>query len=199
MQVNPRLKDITATRIRDQYMKRVDRALRSLPKKIREETALEIQSHLWDSMQDSTAQVEADRILDAIDRLGEPDDFIKPMVAGRLLEDASHSLNPKSVVMGLMYNAVAGVKKAGLSIVLGLGYLILCIFSLMSILKVILPHQVGLFFDPEGGAPFFGVLGDPGNHVEVLGFWIIPLGIVISFLLYFGLTRLLRIIFRESG
>jgi phosphotransferase system glucose/maltose/N-acetylglucosamine-specific IIC component len=65
-------------------------------------------------------------------------------------------------------------------------------FGMMAILKLFFPKNVGLFIYNSGGVAF-GVIGDPTNvRREILGYWIIPIGIVLSLLIYLFLTRLLR-------
>jgi hypothetical protein len=186
--------DKVTGRIWNQYFRRVNRFSKSLDKDQLKELQLEIQDHLYESFKQETGESEAVRLLNAIDKIGDPEEYIKPMVTDMLLSSASRTLNPKTIIKGLYYNLFEGIRHLFVSLFFVLGYLIAITFGSMAILKLFFPKNVGFFVYKSGGHAF-GIIGDPINvRTEILGYWIIPIGIVLSLLLYFLLTRSLRVL-----
>ena len=190
--------DDVARKIWNNYFKRVDKSMRSIQKTKREELKLEIQGHLLESMEDASTDSDSSKLMDAIDRLGEPEDFIKPMIADKLLLDASKTFNPRNVFMGLFFNLHSSIKRAVLTMIISLGYCFLFCIAVMTIMKIIIPSHVGVFLPENGGITTVGILVNPGPHKEILGFWTIPIGVVCTALLYTGLTRLLRVFIKQG-
>ncbi len=186
--------DPVAARIWAQYFRRMNRLLRPLDAEQAGELKLEIQGHLLESFRSDSAASEAERLLNAIDRLGEPEAFIGPMRADRLLDKASRSFRPLDVMKGLVYHLAGGTKKAVLGALYVLGYLLAVGFGLIAVLKVFVPRHVGLFLFGDGDVIFGFAVDVTRSHREVLGLWIIPLGAIAAFGLYLGLTRLLRLL-----
>ena len=197
MSFEPKFNDDVARKIWNNYFKRVDKSTRSIPKAKREELKLEIQGHLLESMEDASTDSDSSKLMDAIDRLGEPEHYIKPMIADKLLLDASKTFDPRNVLMGLFFNLRSSIKRAILTMIIRLGYFFLFCIAFMTILKIIMPGHVGIFLPTNGGGTTIGLLVNPGLHKEILGFWTIPIGVVCTVLLYTGLTRLLRLFIRE--
>jgi len=194
MSTEPVFSDPIAERIWNQYFRRMDRQLRPLDGEQAGELKLEIQGHLLESFRNAPAGSEAERLLNAIDRLGEPESFIGPMRADRLLTKAARSFRPRDVVKGLVYHLASGTRKAVLGVVYVLGYLLAVCFGLIAVLKTLAPRHVGLFLFGDGDV-VFGFANDlTRTYREVLGFWIIPLCAVAAFGLYLGLTRLLKLL-----
>lgn len=193
----PSFADPVAARIWAQYFRRMNRLLRPLDEAQARELTLEIQGHLWESFRSEAAGSEAERLLNAIDRLGEPESFIGPMRSDRLLEKASKSFRPKDVLKGLYWHLVGGTKKAVLGVVYVLGYILAVIFGLIAVLKIVSPRHVGLFLFNDGDFMFGYALDLTGLRTEVLGYAIIPICGFAAIGLYFGLTRLLKTLKRS--
>ena len=196
MSINLDFQSQTALRIWNNYFKGISRILRSVPKTQREELLLELRGHLLESIAKDLAESEADRVLNAIEKLGDPEDFVRPLVADRLLFDASKTLNPKNVFVGLAFNLYTGMLRTTLTIILGFGYFFLGIIVLTTILKIFFPENFG-FFIKSNGIPIIGFNMDmPPGTQDVLGLWTIPIGLAISFIFYFLLTKLLRVFYK---
>ncbi|RPI70607.1 MAG: hypothetical protein EHM45_24640 [Desulfobacteraceae bacterium] len=186
--------DKVAEKIWAQYFRRLDRWLRALDETQKQELILEIKGHLLESLQSEPSESESERLLNAIERLGEPETYVKPMLAERLLTKASKSLKPKDVLRGLYYHFVGGVKKIFAGIIFVFGYALAVSLALIGLLKVFFPGRVGLFLF-EKGTLLFGLSVKPeGARTEVLGYWIIPICLGSAFLLYIGLTKLLKVL-----
>lgn len=184
--------DKLARKIWGQYFRRVRWHSRSLNPRIQEELHLEIQDHLYESFKLEKGDSEAERLLNAIDKIGNPEEFIKPMIAEKLLTEASRTLNPKTIISGLYYNVRTGTKKLFFSLLFGLGYFISFVCGLMVILKILFPETSGLLIHRNGGWAL-GIIDEVKDIKEdILGFWIIPIGIILAVFIYWGLSRLLK-------
>lgn len=194
MTENTIFNDKVAGKIWAQYFRRLEALVLALDETQRRELELEIKGHLLESYQSETAGGEAERLLNAIERLGEPESYIKPMLAERLLSSASRSLRPKYVLKGLYYHFVGGARKVLAGVVFAVGYLLVFVLALIGVLKIFFPRHVGLFLYEQGGA-LLGMDVKP-EHVrtEVLGYWIIPICLGLAFALYVGLTKFLKVL-----
>jgi uncharacterized membrane protein len=184
--------DPIAEKIWRQYFNRLDRLLRPLDETQKRELTLEIKGHLLESFAADQTGAEAERLLNAIERLGEPEEFIRPMLADKLLTKASRTLSPGAVLKGLYYHLVSGARRVFFGILFVLGYLLAVCFALMAVLKVFFPKHVGILLFEKGDL-VVGFAYDLKNlRTEVLGYWIIPIGLGLALILYLGLTKLLR-------
>lgn len=181
--------DKLAQKIWDQYFRRVRWFSKSINFKLQEELKLEIQDHLYESFTRETGESEAERLLNAIDRIGDPEEYIKPMIAEKLLVNASKTFNPKTIVKGLYYYIWGGVKKFFITILFGVGYIISFISGFLVVLKLFFPNTSGLLIHKNGGFAL-GIIDDIKDiKTDVLGYWIIPIGIILSVGIYLVLTR----------
>jgi hypothetical protein len=194
MTVNVIFSDKVTAKIWAQYFRRVAGLVRALNETQKRELELEIKGHLLESFQSETSGGEAERLLNAIERLGEPESYIKPMLAERLLYSASKSLRPTYILKGLYYHFVGGVRKVFAGGLFAIGYILVFILASIGILKVFFPGHVGMFLYEHGGFHLGMDLKPEGVRTEVLGYWIIPICFVSAFILYIGLTKLLKVL-----
>lgn len=186
--------DPVTIRIWDQYFKRLERELGPLDAQQRRELELEVQDHLQQSFQEIAGENEAERLLLAIEHLGEPAEFIKPLLADKLLGKASRTLTPKAVFSGLYYYLFGGIRRMLLGLLFGVGYILSFGLVIMAVLKPFFPKNIGLLIFEDGDWTFGIKWHSAGLKTDVLGHWIIPLGLLAGMLLYFALTKLLRIL-----
>jgi uncharacterized membrane protein len=186
--------DNVATKLWAQYFRRLEQSLRALDEDQRRELILEIEGHLLESYRSEATGSEAERLLSAIDRLGEPETYVKPMLAERLLAKASRSLRPTDVLKGLYYHFVGGVKKVFAGILFVVGYLVTFCLALIAALKIVFPGHVGFFIFEKGDILVGMDVKPEGVRTELLGYWIIPICLGLSLLLYVGLTKFLKIL-----
>jgi hypothetical protein len=64
------------------------------------------------------------------------------------------------------------------------------IAEVIVISKFFMPNSIGLFLHPDGGV-IFGLDVNAAVANEILGYWIVPIGVGLSALIYFILTRFL--------
>ena len=198
MKVEKILSDTVAKKIWHQYFRRVKRCAKPLKSHQQEELILEIQDHLLESFKQETGNNEAEKLLNAIDKLGDPEEYLKPMIADRLLSSASSTLNPKTIFRGLYYDLFGDIKSFLLSLAFSLGYLAAFVFAVLSILKIFFPDNIGFFINETGGI-LIGIIGGESLKTDILGYWDVPLGLLVSLIIYLVLTRNLKVVKRVSS
>jgi hypothetical protein len=75
-------------------MKRVIKATNSLSTENQNDIYMEINSHIYESLQNKKNENEIELTLDIIERLGIPEEVLKPLVADKKLEQATKTFNP---------------------------------------------------------------------------------------------------------
>jgi hypothetical protein len=194
MNANEMFNDKVCQRIWEQFFSRIRRISRSLNDEVRRDLLLELQGHLLESFRTEEGQSESERLLDAIDKMGAPEDFLKPMLADRFIMSAQRSFNLKSVVKGLYYNAYRGTSMVVVSLLVGLGYLLSISLVVSAVLKPIFPNNTGLLFLEDEDIVVGFRLGTDPIVSDPLGYWTIPIALALAALLYIGLTKFTRVL-----
>jgi len=197
MSKNELFTDPNSQRIWDNYFKRVKKIIRVMDGKAQHETTMEIQDHLYQSFLDGHDDNEVSRLLMAIDRLGEPEEFLRLVVSDKFLKKGMRTLSPRNLILGLFYGMWGGMRQVIGGLVFGMGYLLTFIMGLMSFAKVFFPDKLGLFIWPDGSW-IFGLVEDTTGSQDVLGYWIILLSLAITFVLYYILTLSVRIVLKKE-
>lgn len=185
-------KNNSAQRIYNDYILRCKKTIKSLSEPDKEECLLEINSHIYEYIQDNVANDELENLLNVLDRLGLPEETLKEYVAAKKIDQAVKTLNPKHLIQALYLNIRNGLIYIFLSI-LGL---FLCCFLLLIVFKLIYPHNVGLF--TGHGTFMLGHTTAPENMTEILGNWFIPVMILTSALLYIIIVFILKILKKQN-
>jgi len=192
--LEPPVQEAVARRIWENYFHEVQRQARPLPKAQQRELILELYGHLQASMASGTVEREAERVLDALDKLGSPSEYVKPLVADRMLEEAAHSFNPITIAKGLGLSVFRGAAYAFAAVGFFVGYLMSFALMGVALLKPFFPDEVGAYTHPGGLSVGFISESMHAQAVEHLGFAIIPVGLILGGVLYMGLTKLLRLL-----
>lgn len=191
------LSNTVAKKIWHQYFRRVKRCAKPLKSNQQEELILEIQDHLFESLKQETGNNEAEKLLNAIDKLGDPEEYLRPIIADRLLSSASSTLNPKTIFKGLYYHLFGDIKNFLLSLAFSLGYFTAFIFAVLSIFKIFFPDNIGFFINENGGI-LIGIIGGESLKTDILGYWDVPLGLLVSLIIYLVLTRNLKVVRKRT-
>lgn len=181
-------------RVYSDYMNRVTKATNSLSRKDQDDVYMEFNSHIFEAIQHKGQTNEIDALLDVLQRLGIPEEVLKPLVADKKLEQATRTFNPIHVFKALVLNLTNGVSY----IILFILFLQLLGFVFLIFAKIIHPSEVGMFFE-DGSFMVLGMSNQEGA-TEVLGNWFIPamlLCIVVFYLLLTLLLKLKKIINRK--
>lgn len=182
--------DKHAERIYASYIKRVKNATKNLNQESQTETLLEINSHIYEALVHS-GKNELDDLLNILESLGEPEIFLKELVAEKQLEEATRSFNPVKIIRALLLNITNGISYFIFLIL----YLSLFSFVFLIVAKIVDPSGVGLFYKSND----FFVLGKVSDlhtnyeQYEQLGNWFIPLMIAAILLFYTLITFLLKL------
>ncbi len=177
-------------RIYNDYMKRVKKATNSLSKPNQDDIYMEFNSHIFESIQQKNGINEIDLLLDILEKLGIPEEVLKPLVADKKLEQATKTFNPIHVFKALVLNFTNGITY----VIFFILYILLFGFIFLIFAKIINPSEVGFFYKDSS----FWVLGlsDKTNQVgikEILGNWFIPVMLVSIVAFYFLITLLLKL------
>lgn len=176
-------------RVYEDYMKRVKKATHSLSKENQDDIYMEFNSHIFEALQQKDRAHEIDTLLDILEKLGPPEEVLKPLVADKKLEQATTTFNPIHIFKALALNFTNGISY----IIFFVLYLLLFGFVFLIFAKIINPSEVGLFYKDTR----FMVLGlthgaNESGLTEVLGNWFIPVMLFSIVLFYVLITIVLK-------
>jgi len=166
------------------YLGRLRRRLRGINDEDAREIVEELRSHITDKAA-ASGQVTAAGVDAALAGLGSPEELASQYMTDDLLARAESSRSPLRILESLFRWASLSV--AGFLVLLGsiAGYFLGVVFFLCAALKPFHPHSAGLWILPDsaGDASISLRLGfgsAPAGGREVLGWWIVPLGLVVG-------------------
>jgi hypothetical protein len=158
-----------ARRIYDDYIRRSARTLAILSEEDKEDCLMEINSHIYEYMQANTDGSEITRLLNALERLGEPEITLREVIAAKKIDQAVRTFNIKHLIQALFLN----LRNGFIYVVLSVMTLLLLPFSSLIFLKILYPDDTG-YFRGNGQNNFGYIVGHEGQ-TEVLGWWFIPM------------------------
>jgi hypothetical protein len=170
-------------------------ALRTLPREQAEDIVREIRSHLLESGQGADG-LDAARVDEAITRLGDPAALASAYVMDHLALRAQTSRSPILLLRVVLHWARRSLEGIAALIVAFLGYGIALIGLACALFKPFTPDRIGLWVrELTPGDPTFQlgrVSAPPTDARELLGWYIVPLGLVVGALALVATTRYLR-------
>jgi uncharacterized membrane protein len=160
----------------------------------REEIVMEIVAHVRDSAEQSGASVEA-----VLTRLGPAEALASQYRDGLLIRRASRSFSPIVLLRATMRLATRSVAWIFVFFLGVFGYSFGAGFVIIAFAKMIVPSHAGAWVQ-NGRMIGFGAFeyGMPSSAHEVLGLWIIPLGLTAGSLTLLLTTFLIRNSLRVS-
>ena len=192
----------------DAYLKRVRKALRGMPSDDADEIIAELHSHILDRAAagggEAAAAGRGEAPVDggeapvagvdaAIHGLGSPESLASQYATEALMIRAQVSRSPVVLMQSLF--RWAGLSAAGFFVCLGalVGYVLAAVLLLCALVKPFRPHTAGLW--TSNGADGlnlgfhlgFGASTPQGK--EILGWWIIPIGLALGYGLFVWTTR----------
>lgn len=186
---NIEFKNSLTQHIYNDYFKRVDKNIKLLSEKDKVEFLMEINSHIFEAMNAFSDENESENLLNVLNKLGEPEDYLKAIVADKKLNEAARTFNPKTVFQALVLNFKRGIVYSMFAVM----YLFLFVFVFLIFMKIILPLKTGLFY-MNGQFQAFGFVRNGNDLDEILDFWFIPLVALAAILFYLLITLLFRLI-----
>ncbi len=186
---NIKFNEVASQRIYNDYMKRVIKATNSLSTENQNDIYMEINSHIYESLQNKNNENEIELTLDIIERLGIPEEVLKPLVADKKLEQATKTFNPIHIFKALILNFTNGISY----VIFFILYLLLFGFVFLIFAKIIFPSEVGMFTQNNKIiAMGYISIKDNQNVKEILGNWFIPFTFICIIVFYFLITFLLK-------
>lgn len=181
--------DKNAIVLYNKYLSAVKRIIKTLPKEDQDDILMEINSHIYESMQCDSYIAEIDRIKNTLEKLGSPQESFAPLVADRKLLQATKTFNPLHVIKALSLNISNGFVYVLFSVL----YLLLLGFVFLIFVKIAYPHNTGLFIGEN--EIHFGFISNIINDslTDVLGVWFIPVVVLAMVITYVFITGLLKL------
>jgi uncharacterized membrane protein len=175
------------------YLGRLRQRLRGLHDEDVREIVEELRCHIRDKAAES-GQVTAAEVDRALAGLGSPEELASQYLTDDLLARAEVSRSPVRILESLF--RWASLSLAGFLVLLGslLGYFLGVVFILVAALKSFHSRTAGVWVLPNGADDFeisirLGFGSAPLQGREVLGWWIIPIGLVVGCALVMLTTR----------
>lgn len=181
-------KNTDTQRIYNEYINRSKRAVKILSVEDQEDCLMEINSYIYEYIQNNPQELELTALLNILERLGDPEITLKEVVATKKIDQAVKTFNAKHLIEALLLNLKNGVVYVILFIMALFG----TSFPILIILKLIYPKLTGLYVGEH--TFYFGIAPKRAGVSEVLGEWFIPVVILLSILFYFIIIFLLKLV-----
>ncbi len=168
----------------DAYLKVLSKRLRGLSDQNASDIVKEIRSHILDKAA-VAEEVTPDSVASALADLGSPEELASQYVTDDLLARAQESGSPWLVLRSLFRWASLSIVGLGALVFSVFGYFVAGSFALCALLKPLHPSTAGLWLldDPEDVYSFslrLGFSSPPAHARELLGWWIVPLGLILA-------------------
>jgi uncharacterized membrane protein len=172
----------------DSYLAELRRCLGELPPDEVHDILQEIRGHILERTE-ANGELTEERLVAILKALGRPEQIAPLYQVDSVVAKARGSVSPRLVLRGIhRWSVVSGW---GLVLfVLGIvGYSTGFSLMLSALAKVISPDRVGAWIG--GGHFVIGTLTDPGAR-DVLGWWLVPVGLAAGALVVLATSRILR-------
>ncbi len=184
------------TRI-DTYLMNLRRCLGELPPEEVNDILREIRGHILERAE-AAGELTDEKLVAILKALGNPEDIGPLYQAEAMVARARSSFSPTLILRTVLRWAMKSVLGFVVLIVglIGYGTGVGLLFS--ALMKPIFPDRVGAWVGEHGHGFTIGMTDIPGKH-EVLGWWLIPVGIVVGALFIIATTRFLRWMLRFAA
>ena len=179
--------DRLQTRI-DAYLMQLRRSLGELPPDEVSDILQEIRGHILERAE-ASGELTEDRLVAILRALGRPEDIAPLYQAEALMARARSSFSPTLLLKGALRWAMLSVKGFAMFLVGLVGYTLALTLIVSAFAKILFPHEVGAWVYP--GSFSIGTNSNPAAH-EVLGWWLLPVGLVAGSVALVLTTWLLR-------
>lgn len=189
-----------AQKLLEDYLRRLDHALRSVPQPERQEIYAEIESHLHGRLAELPQPVEIDDVLDMLYKLGEPQSYVPLYLTESYLRKGFQQASLRMLVRGTARWMASMALSYLYSFPFFLLYLISFLLLFLGTMKLILPQHVQIaYISDEGqstqswiGIGFSSYTNNSSHGHELLGPWTVPFAWGLGLLTGLGATGLLR-------
>ncbi len=187
----------TAQQVWNIFDRELIHKLKPLPEEERADIRMEILSHLFESTanNDNGSDTEEVRLINAISRLGSPEEYLDPLIRDILLHQKASKGHPVAVFQSLRDSATKGLFHCLMTLVLGMGYFWVIMIFIMSIMHIVNP-DVGIWYYSSGEISL-SFSAQPGAIQWQTG-WFSLIGILSSSTAYWALNKLLSYLISKS-
>ena len=170
----------------ERYLLRFRMALGKTPDTEKNEIISDIRAHITERVDESDRPA-GDTVTKTLDALGSPESLAQTYRAEGLRNRAAAGFSPWLLLRATFAWALAGIEGFLALMAVFAGYASALSFLACAVLKPIFPDQIGMWVDP----PLFTFGMHPGLHAprELLGYWIIPVSLVMGALLFVLTTK----------
>jgi uncharacterized membrane protein len=183
------------TQVND-YLARLRASLTGMTVSEREDIVEEIRMHIRERSSDPQTSLDA-----VLAGLGPADELAQQYRTGLLVQRARTSLSPVVILRAALRWAATGVEGFIVFVIALIGYAMGVGFLLLALMKPFFPANTGLWVGPDQFNFSFrmgATMTNPASPVhEVLGWWLIPVCLVIGSLSLALTTKLIQFLFRR--
>jgi len=172
----------------DSYLAQLRRCLGELPPEEVHDILQEIRGHILERAE-ASGELTEERLVEILKALGRPEEIAPLYQVDSVVAKARASLSPRLVMRGIQRWSVVSAWGLVLFVLGIVGYSTGFSLMLSALAKIISPHEVGAWV--SGGHFSIGTNSDAVAH-DVLGWWLVPIGLAVGALIVVGTTRLLR-------
>lgn len=166
----------------DCYLDQVRRYLKGLPKSEVDEIVAELRAHVLDRVEGAMTP---QRVEAAITALGPPREVARANMTERVAAEVEEDRSPLTVLRGV--GRLMGLSAYGLfsGLISFAGYAVAAAFLVTAAVKPFARHHAGLWRTPNGDgySLALGLMDRAPGGQELLGWWIIPIGVAAGLLL----------------
>ncbi len=179
--------DVLQKRI-DSYLAELRRCLGELPPEEVHDILQEIRGHILERAE-ASGDLTEERLVAILKALGRPEQIAPLYQVDSVVAKARVSLSPRLVMRGIQRWSSVSAWGFVLFVLGVVGYATGFSLMLSAVAKIFSPDKIGAWI--HGGSFSIGTTTDPAAR-DVLGWWLVPVGLAVGVLVVFGTTRLLR-------
>jgi uncharacterized membrane protein len=172
----------------DTYLGELRRCLGELPPEEVHDILQEIRGHILERAE-ASGELTEDRLVEILKALGQPDEIAPMYQVDAVVAKARSSFSPRVVMRGIHRWSMVSIWGFALFVIGVVGYATGAALILAGMGKIVAPNQFGAWVGPHSFD--IGVMNDPTAH-DVLGWWLVPVGLAVGAAIFMGTTRLLR-------
>jgi uncharacterized membrane protein len=178
------------------YLAQLRKSLSGMTISEREDIVEEIRMHIRERLSDSQTGVDS-----VLAGLGAAEELAQQYRTGMLVQRAQTSISPLVILRAALRWATMGVEGFLVFCIALVGYATGVVFLLLALMKPILPAYTGFWVGPNQASfsiRMGGTMTNPASPVhEVLGWWLIPVCLVLGSLSLALTTKLLQFLMRR--
>lgn len=182
MQSNKYFDSDDSNELWDSFFRKVDLLLAKVPYEQSRAIRKELESHVFEAMQEQSSGNELEKLKQVLTELGDPDDIVPPMIAATQPQVVKNSNNPLDILRVASVHIGQGMVITLRALSILILNLMGIVFLVMAVMKPITPEHVG-YFSSASGQVSFGIIANTELMVEHLGYSVIPLAVVIALML----------------